>query len=246
MVYFPDRELSSTPSEVGLDYEDVYLTTSDGVRIHAWHIPGRSDTTLLWLHGNAGNISNRVDNIAVLHRRTGLGVLIVDYRGYGLSEGRPSESGLYSDAEAAFEYLVTDLRLDPREDIVLFGRSLGAGVAAELAARHAVRCVILESGFTSVRAMAKAVYPSWMVSLTTPLLDARFDTLSKMDRITSPLMIVHGDRDEIVPLGMAEEIYSAAPGPKRLHVVRGATHNDTFIVGGTDYLEALRDFIADP
>ena len=246
MVYFPDRELSSTPSEVGLDYEDVYLTTSDGVRIHAWHIPGRSDTTLLWLHGNAGNISNRVDNIAVLHRRTGLGVLIVDYRGYGQSEGRPSESGLYSDAEAAFGYLVTDLRLDPREDIVLFGRSLGAGVAAELAARHAVRCVILESGFTSVRAMAKAVYPSWMVSLTTPLLDARFDTLSKVGRITSPLMIVHGDRDEIVPLGMAEEIYSAAPGPKRLHVVRGATHNDTFIVGGTDYFEALRDFIADP
>ncbi len=246
MVYFPDRHLSMTPAEVGLDYGDVYLAAADGVRIHAWHVPGESDTTLLWLHGNAGNISHRVDNIAVLSRLTGLGVLIVDYRGYGLSEGSPSEKGLYLDAEAAFEHLVTELGLDPVEDIVLFGRSLGVGVAAEMATRHAVRCVILESGFTSVISMAGASRPDWLVYALMPFVGARYDTLAKISRVKSPVMIVHGDRDEIVPFQMAEELFEAARDPKRFHVVKGAMHNDVYERGGTAYFQALREFIADP
>ncbi len=246
MVYFPERAISATPAEVGLEYSDVYLTTGDGVRVHAWHVPGESKTTLLWLHGNAGNIGNRVDNIAVLNRLTGLGVLIIDYRGYGLSEGRPSENGIYLDAEAAFKYLTADIGLDPAEDVVLFGRSLGVGVAAEMATRHAVRCVILESGFTSVNGMASATRPSWMAKLLLPLIDARYDTLSKMSRIKSPVMVVHGEQDEIVPFSMARELYDAASEPKRIYVVRGAMHNDVYERGGPAYFKALNDFIAGP
>ena len=246
MVYFPDRGLSATPAEVGLEFTDVYLTTSDGVRIHAWHVPGRSRTTLLWLHGNAGNISNRVDNIAVLNRLTGLSVLIVDYRGYGLSEGSPSEDGLYLDAEAAFQYLTEDVGLDTEQDIVLFGRSLGVGVASEMATRHTVRGVILESGFTSVVGMARGTYPAWLVRVLTPLIDARYDTLSKMGDIESPVMIIHGEQDEIVPINMAHELFEAASDPKRLQVVRGAMHNDVYERGGAAYFQALNDFIANP
>lgn len=246
LVYFPERSLSATPANVGLDYQDVYLTTDDGVRIHAWYVPGESRTTLLWLHGNAGNISHRVDNIAVLNRLTGLSVLIVDYRGYGLSEGSPSENGLYLDAEAALQYLTSDVGLDPAEDIVLFGRSLGVGVAAEIATRHAVRCVVLESGFTSVIGMARATRSSWMATVLMPLIDARYDTLSKVGRIESPVLFIHGEQDEIVPFSMARELYDAAGEPKRLHGVKGAMHNDVYERGGADYFQALNDFIQDP
>ena len=246
MIYFPERAIAATPADVGLAYSDVYLTTGDGVRIHAWHVPGESRTTLLWLHGNAGNISHRVDNIAVLNELTGLSVLIVDYRGYGLSEGSPSENGLYLDAEAALKYLTSEVGLDPVEDIVLFGRSLGVGVAAEMATRHSVRCVILESGFTSVMDMAKATQPDWLVYLLKPMIDARYDSLSKLGLIDSPVMIVHGEQDDIVPFSMAGELYEAATEPKRFHAVRGAMHNNVYERGGTPYFEALSDFISAP
>ena len=246
LIYFPERELLVTPADVGLEYSDVYLTTADGLRIHAWHVPGESDTTLLWMHGNAGNISHRVDNIAVLNSQTGLGVLIVDYRGYGLSDGSPSEKGLYLDAEAAFDHLVTERGLDSAQDIVLFGRSLGVGVASEMATRHAVRCVILESGFTSIIGMARATRPDWLAYVLMPLIRARYDTLSKMARIQSPVMIVHGDRDEIVPFQMAEQLFEAASEPKRFHAIRGATHNDVYERGGAAYFRALREFVSNP
>ena len=245
LIYFPERELSVTPADVGLEYSDVYLTTADGLRIHAWHVPGESDTTLLWMHGNAGNISHRVDNIVALNRLTGLGILIVDYRGYGLSDGSPSEKGLYMDAEAAFAYLTSEIGLDPAQDIVLFGRSLGVGVAAEMATLHAVRCVILESGFTSIMGMARATRPDWLANVLTVFIGARYDTLSKIGEIESPVMIVHGDRDEIVPFQMAEQLFEAASEPKRFHAVRGAVHNDVYERGGAAYFRALKEFIAD-
>ncbi len=246
MVYFPERELWATPADAGLEYEDVYLEAADGARIHAWHIPGGSDATLLWLHGNAGNMSHRVDNIALLNIRVGVSVFIIDYRGYGKSEGRPSERGILLDAEAALSYLANEKALDPAKDIALFGRSLGVGVAAEMATRRDFRCVILESGFTSVSEMAKAVYPMLPVSLLLPFVEARYDSLSKMSRVRSPLMIVHGERDEIVPFEMAERLHAAAPEPKRLYAIRGAAHNDTYAVGGEPYFDALRRFIAQP
>ena len=245
MVYFPERELSATPAAAGLDYEDVSLTAADGTKLHGWHVPGESRTTLLWLHGNAGNISHRVDNIAMLIRKTGFGVFIIDYRGYGRSEGRPSEKGLYMDAEVAFEHMTTDLGLDPEEDIVIFGRSLGVGVAVEMATRHRVRSVVVESGFTSVREMSKSSGMGVLSILLLPLIDARYDSLSKMGSALSPVMVIHGGRDEMVPFEMAEKLFEVAPEPKRFHAIRGASHNDTYVVGGEAYFEALRDFVAE-
>lgn len=243
MIYFPQRDLEATPDSVGLVYDDVYLTASDGTRIHGWHIPGRSDVTLLWFHGNAGNISHRLDNILILNRRLGVGVFIVDYRGYGLSEGRPSEKGIYMDAEAAFEYLTDELGLDAEQDVVLFGRSLGAGVAVEMGTRHRVRGVVLESGFTSIREMAGASGSPLPIPLVLTLFEARYDSISKIGRVESPVMILHGDRDDTVPFWMAEKLFAAASEPKTLYPIRGAGHNDTVYVGGEGYLKALAEFI---
>ncbi len=248
MLYFPERGLVAAPDSVGLTgltYEDVYLTAADGTRIHGWHIRGRSEVTLLWFHGNAGNISHRLDNILTLHNRLGVGVFIIDYRGYGLSEGRPSEKGIYMDAEAAFGYLTDELGLDAKRDVVLFGRSLGAGVAVEMGMRHKVRGVILESGFTSVKDMAGASGSPLPIPLVLALFEARYDSVSKIGRVGSPVMILHGDRDDTVPYWMAEKLFAAASDsePKTLYRIRGAGHNDTVYVGGEAYFEALRDFI---
>ena len=242
-IYFPERSLAATPDGVGLAYEDVHLTAADGVRLHGWHIPGESNVTLLWFHGNSGNISHRLDNVLALNRILGVGVFILDYRGYGLSEGRPSEKGLYLDAEAALEYATTELGLDAERDVVLFGRSLGAGVAVEMATRHRVRGVIIESGFTSVRGMAKRADSPLPAFLILPLLEARYDSISKIGRIQSPVLVLHGDRDDIVPFEMAEELFAAAPEPKRFYPIRGASHNDTYAAGGESYFDALREFV---
>lgn len=244
MIYFPERGLSTTPDSVGLTYDDVYLIASDGTRIHGWHILGESDITLLWFHGNAGNISHRLDNILMLHQRLGASVLIIDYRGYGLSEGRPSEKGIYMDAEAAFDYLASDLGLNVERDVILLGRSLGAGVAVEMATRHGVRGVILESGFTSIREMADASGSPLPIPLVLALFEARYDSISKMGRVESPVMIVHGDRDDTVPYWMAEKLFGAASEPRTLYPIRGAGHNDTVYVGGEAYFAALEEFIA--
>ena len=244
MIYFPQRVIEATPDSVGLEYEDVYLTASDGTRIHGWHIPGESAVTLLWFHGNAGNISHRLDNILMLHQRLGVSVLIIDYRGYGLSEGRPSEKGIYMDADAAFGYLTGELGLDAEREVVLFGRSLGVGVAVEIATRHRVKGVMLESGFTSIREMADASGSPLPISLVLTLFEARYDSILKIGRVESPVMILHGDRDDTVPFWMAEKLYAAASEPKTLYPIRGAGHNDTVYVGGKAYLRALEEFIA--
>ena len=243
LIYFPERELAASPADVGLDFDDVFLTTSDGTSLHGWYVPGEQRTTLLWFHGNAGNIGDRVENLLLLNRRVGVSVFIFDYRGYGRSDGKPSESGLYLDAEAAIEYLTGELGLALQDDVILFGRSLGAAVAVEIAVRHRVRAVILESGFPSVRAMAKRVYPFLPSSLLIRLVEARFDSLSKMPTVHAPVMVLHGDRDSTVPFELGQELFEAANDPKRFYRIEGAEHNDTYHVGGEPYFEALREFV---
>ena len=243
LIYFPEKGIASTPLDVGLEYEDVFLTAADGTRVHGWHIPGESRVTLLWLHGNAGNISRRLDNILLMRERLGAGVFIIDYRGYGLSEGKPSESGLYMDAAAAFDWLVSERGLDAEREIVIFGRSLGVAVAVETAVRRKVRCVILESGFSSIADMSAATRLSFLSRLTLPLLDARYDSASKMGGLRSPVMILHGDRDRTVPPDMSRRLYDAAPEPKILRLIAGAGHNDTVQAGGEAYIETLRRFV---
>ena len=245
-IFFPDRDLGATPAGVGLDYEDVRIDVGTGEEIHGWFVPGDRGTTLLWLHGNAGNIGGRLDNLRMLHDALGISVLIFDYRGYGKSGGAPSEAAMYEDAEAALEFLRSDKGLDPAESIVLFGRSLGGAVAVETAARHRVRGLVLESAFTSVRDMARRTHPYLPSSLVTRMIESRFDALSRIPDVRSPVLILHGDRDDLVPLEHGQRLFDSANEPKSFYLIEGASHNDTYLVGGRPYFDALRVFIEDP
>jgi fermentation-respiration switch protein FrsA (DUF1100 family) len=234
----PGREIEVTPARIGLDYKQLTLDTEDGVKIDAWFIPASSrGPTLLFFHGNAGNISHRLDSIQIFHELA-LNVLIIDYRGYGRSTGKPSEEGLYQDAEAAWNYLTKFRGIDAKE-IVLFGRSLGGAVATWLAAKAQPAAVIVESTFTSVPDMAAKLYPllpvRWLARLD-------FNAQENIRRIKSPVLILHSRDDEIVPFEHARSLYEAANEPKKLVEIYGG-HNDGFIVSGQFYTDILRRFI---
>ena len=240
-IYFPERRLAATPADVGLEFEELHFQAADGTRLHGWLVPGRGEIALLWFHGNAGNIGDRVELPWELHRELGLAVLILDYRGYGESEGTPSESGLYLDADAALGELMQRLGL-AAERIALFGQSLGTAVAVELAYRHAPAGVILEAPFTSVRDMARRHYP-WLPVRS--LLRTRFDSLSKIADVSAPLLIIHGEDDETVPVEMGARLFSAAREPKRLLTIPRAGHTDAHLIGHSEYFAAIREFVAE-
>lgn len=237
LIYAPTPELAGTPASVGLAYREIWFRADDGVRLHGWLIPGPRPTTLLWCHGNAGNISHRLDNIREIHQRLGIGVFIFDYRGYGLSEGRPTEAGLYRDARAARETLAGVLGVSPR-DIVYFGRSLGAAVAVDLALGHPPPGLILESPFLSVQAMAHRTVPGSGL-----LFKTRFDSLEKIGRLRTPLLVLHGERDEIVPPEHGRRLVEAAPEPKAFYTIPRAGHNDTYLAGGDAYWRTWERFL---
>jgi len=242
LLYYPDmpgRELEATPADVGLAYETVSLHTSDGVQLHAWFIPVEHPrATVLFCHGNAGNISHRLDSIRLLHS-LGLQVLIFDYRGYGRSAGRPSEKGSYRDVDAAWRYLL-DVRGLQEDGIILFGRSLGAAVAADLASRSRPAAVILESAFTSVPDMAAGIYPWLPVRL---LSRYRYDNLGKMALISAPLLLVHSRQDEIIPFAHGERLFEQAREPKQFLEINGG-HNDAFLTSRKAYTQGLEAFLA--
>jgi len=227
-VYFPElpsRPVEATPADLGLDYEALRLATTDGEMLAAWYIPApAARATLLYLHGNGGNIGHRLDPIAVFHR-LGLAVLIVDYRGYGDSSGKPDEAGTYQDALAAWHYLTGEKGIPPQR-IVLFGESLGGAVAAWLAARHAPAATILYAGFTSVPELAQQLYPMFPARR---LARYRYDTRASLRSVASPLLILHSRNDEIVPFSHAEALLAAANPPKRLVPLHGG-HNDALLL----------------
>ena len=239
IIFLPERDLLADPGQVGLSFEEVYFVTSDGVRLHGWFVPGCQDLTWLWFHGNAGNISHRLEYLKLLHDELGVSVFLFDYRGYGRSEGKPSEEGSYRDAQAALTYLRSRGDIDS-ERIVYFGRSLGAGVAVELATRESPLALILESPFPSVPALARRHYPFLPIG---PLLRTKYDSIAKIGSVKASLLVLHGDRDEVVPLEAGRSLFEAAREPKQLHVIQGAGHNDTYLVGGAAYLRALRRFL---
>jgi hypothetical protein len=237
-VFFPQVSFDFTPGVFGLDFEDVYFETDDGRRLHGWFFPLKeAGPVLLFCHGNAGNISHRLDNIRHLLRER-LQVFIFDYRGYGKSSGHPSEEGLYRDGLAAFDHLVEEMHFPPGE-IIPFGRSLGAAVAVEMALRREVTALIIESAFTSTRDMAKRI-PIFIPFA--PLLPANYHNLKKIRTLHVPKLIIHGDLDEIVPFSMGKRLFDAAPPPKYFIPLPGAGHNDTYVVAGKAYFEKLTAF----
>ena len=240
MLYFPDEgdQTAATPSDVGLTYQQVELRTTDDLRLSAWYLPAEDEQgVLLFCHGNAGNISHRLDSLLLFHHLQ-MSVLIFDYRGYGQSEGQPSEQGTYTDALAAWEYLLTKKSKQPAE-IVIFGRSLGAAIAAELATRVRPGALILESAFTSVPDLASEIYPFLPARLLSRF---SYDTRTRLDSLASPLLIIHSNDDEIIPYSHAQRLYAAAHEPKHLLNISGG-HNDGFLVSGNRYTEGLRGFL---
>jgi fermentation-respiration switch protein FrsA (DUF1100 family) len=240
MLFYPYKDIDQTPKDWGLAYEDVLLTTADGVSLHAWFLPvKKSNRVLLFFHGNAGNISHRGDSLEIFHR-LGLNVLIMDYRGYGKSGGKVSETGVYNDAMAAWKYLIEERNYQANE-VILFGRSLGGAVAANLASKVRPGALIIESTFSSVRDMANISLPfiSRIVWLR-----YKFDTETMIKQNQSPLLVLHSVDDEMIPFSLGEKIHAAANSPKEFYKMRGG-HNDGFFLSQPGYEQAIRSFLAD-
>ena len=239
-VYHPDPwQDKDWRAASGLPLEDVWFQAADGARLFGWYVEAPADRpVILWCHGNAGNVINRLDNLRYLHRH-GLSVFLFDYRGYGKSQSlRPSEEGLYQDALGAYDYLTRQRMIRP-ERIVVFGRSLGAAVAGETAVHKSAAGLILESPFPSIEAVARFHYGGLPVHW---LLGAQFRLIDRLPQLSLPKLIVHGDKDDIIPIELGRQVFDAAKPPKSFYVVAGADHNNTYQVGGAPYFQLLADF----
>jgi fermentation-respiration switch protein FrsA (DUF1100 family) len=238
LIYFPQAALDSKPSDWGLSSEDFPVRTADGVALAGWWIRGRGETVLVYFHGNAGNASHRLERARDLVQVLGLDVVLMDYRGYGESGGRPSEEGLYADGEAIVAAVAA--RGVGAERIVLFGESLGGAVALETARRRPCRALVLEAPFLSIPEMARAVYPF----VPGFLVRTRFDNAARIAQLELPKLVVQAERDDVVPPRQTRRLFDLAAPPKSYYVIPGARHNDTAAVGGRAYLEVWRGFLA--
>jgi len=237
-IYFPQSEIDYTPDMAGLLYEDIYFKTEDDVLLNGWFIPVEdAKNTLLFFHGNGGNISHRLESLKIFHE-IGLSVFIIDYRGYGQSQGIPSEQGTYRDAEAAWQYLA-ETRGISDEDIIIFGRSMGGAVATWLASRYTPNLLILESTFTSIADVAKHYYPYLPTHLLTRI---KYASVDRIKDIHSPILISHSQTDEIIPYKYGRALFEKAQAPKIFLELKGG-HNDGFITTGPSYIQGLENFI---
>lgn len=245
-IFFPSSDIQTTPEFLNLDYQEVWLPVAAGSgkveQIYGWWIPSEPDTkVLLYLHGNGINIGANVEHAWRFHQ-LGFSVLLIDYRGYGRSEGSfPTEARVYQDATAAWDYLVNK-RYQP-EQIFLYGHSLGGAIAIDLAVKHPDAAgLIVESSFTSIREMVDYQGRFGMLPVEL-ILNQRFNSISKMHALQMPLLFIHGTADWQVPDFMSQELYAAAPEPKKLLLVPGAGHNDVAEVGGFQYLQTVQSFV---
>lgn len=242
LVFYPGtgREMTATPAQIGLPYEDIHLKTSDDISLHGWYVPATQPRgTVLFLHGNAGNISHRLDSVQMFHR-LGYSTLIFDYRGYGSSGGTPTEQGTYLDAEAAWHHLA-ERRHIPSCRIVLFGESMGGAVAAHLAVHQKPAALVIASGFTSVPDLAHHIYPylpvRWLARI-------HYDTREYLRTVTAPVLIAHSPEDEIVPFEHGLALFAAANPPKQFLELAGG-HNDGFIFMRESWIKVLGDFLGE-
>jgi fermentation-respiration switch protein FrsA (DUF1100 family) len=238
MIYFPEREIINTPQSVNLPYENVIFKTKDGVTISGWYIPAKDEKgTVVFCHGNAGNVSHFLEHIKVLNGLR-LSVLAFDYRGYGKSDGAPSEKGIYLDAEAAWDYLVNEYGKTP-QNIIVVGHSLGGAVATELAMRKKPAVLIVESSFTSLPDLAANIYPWLPVRLMSK---HQYASINKVSSIPCPKLFIHSPDDEIVPFEQGRALFEKASEPKEFLLIKGG-HNDGFLISGKTYSDGLMKFL---
>jgi len=239
LLFFPTKMHEHHPSQVDTPCEEVFFKSSGDVMLHGWFFVGKkADRTLLYLHGNAGNIGDRVDKIQFL-KKLGWNIFAFDYRGYGLSQGSPTIEGVLEDSRAALRYLTEKIGI-PNEQIVLFGESLGGAMAVDLAHTEPVAATILESTFTSLRDLSQEVY-RFLPSGAAPDVYRSIDLIR---HVKSPVLVIHGIEDEIVPFSMGKQLFDAAPHPKRLFAVPRAQHNDVYAVARGEYLKEIEEFLA--
>ncbi len=239
MVYHPEKNIIQTPAAGGLEFEEVIVRTSDGISIHGWFVPHESPrATLLYLHGNAGNISGRVESIHLLHT-LGLSVYIIDYRGYGKSTGKPSEKGTYRDAEAAWNYL-TEQREIPSDQIIIYGRSLGGAVAIWLAAHHTPRALMVGSTFSTIRDIAEDLFPGFPARILSRI---HYNSKKYIRQVRCPVLIMHSREDDLIPFRHGKELYETAHEPKSFLELRGG-HGESIVVSRAKYTEGIEQFLS--
>jgi len=238
LIFFPDKNIVLNPGQCGLNYKEVKFRTSDNLNLHGWYIPANSAKyTLLFCHGNAGNISHRLESIKQFHELD-MNVFIFDYRGYGKSEGSITEQGTYLDAQAAWEYLIIEKNINP-QNIIIFGRSLGAAIACDLASRKQCAALIMESAFKSIPDLGAQIYPflpvRWLSRFT-------YNNLEKIQKINYPVLFIHSRKDEIIPYSHGEKLFEVANQPKQFLEIHGS-HNDGFYISNIIYKKGIQEFL---
>jgi len=239
MVFVPSREMVMTPDEVNMRYEDIYIEVAPGENINAWYIPANDSSapTVLFCHGNTGNISHRIYSAQFLNG-LGANLLLFDCRGYGMSDGAPSEENAYADAAAAYNWLVNEKGINP-SNLFIFGRSLGGALVVELALHVECAGVIVESSFTSAHDMGQRMFPY----LPTKLLSRyRFDSISKVGRLSCPILVTHSPDDDLIPYEMGRSLYNRAAEPKTFIDLSGR-HNERLYFDSDVYINGLRGFL---
>ncbi|MBU0467868.1 MAG: alpha/beta hydrolase [Candidatus Omnitrophica bacterium] len=237
-LFYPKKDILVKPDSIGLSYEDIYFKTKSGIVLNGWLVEGspQSKAVMLFFHGNAGNIGDRLTKLNYF-AQMGINVFIIDYRGYGKSEGSPNEEGLYEDATAAFDYLVSRKDLDP-EKIIAYGVSLGGAVAVDLASNRNVAALIVDSSFSNAKGMAKKILPL----VPGFIIKTKLDSLSKISRIEQPKLFLHSPQDEVVPFALGRKLYESAPEPKEFVELSGG-HNDNHLEDESNYKQKIKLFI---
>ena len=242
LIYYPATAVDVTPKALGLPFDEVTIDVEPGVKIHGWFIKGSKEpsvATILFSHGNAGNIADRLDRV-LSWRDLGVDFLLYDYRGFGRSTGAPGEEGTYRDGRAAHDYLVKTRGIEAKR-LVLMGESLGCAISIQIALDRPAAGLVLEAPFASIPHMASAIYPFLPAKF---FVRTRYDNLEKIPRVRMPLLVVQGTRDEVIPVAQGKMVFGAAPSPKQYLAIEGAHHNDVYVIGGTQYKSALSDFLA--
>ena len=243
LIFFPNypNRLGGDWNPGGLGVQDVWLTANDGTKLHAWWIPNETAKfTFLAFHGNAGNVADRATVYEFL-RDTPANVLALEYRGYGRSEGNPSELGVYRDADAAYIYLVNTKGKNPKT-IISFGQSLGTAVATHLAANHEVGGVVLEAPFPSASRVARKFF--WFLPGVSLLVHSQFDSMGRLKEINAPILIVHCRQDPVLPFQFGQEVYNAARPPKDFLEINGQCHEEASVIRPDNYRVALHGFLS--